>query len=191
LPNSSLAYSFSGQPQSLAEASSNLNFESIERISLLLVAVALACYAGVSPRTLPLSEYNLMFYENLRLVSLALVAPAIQLLSVFDARENDINASVNTFFVAFTLGYLLTFAIEIVATTLIRLAVFYVLEPKIFSLTPIVPVPVLPWVLRDIQYRPKRITLFAVDFATSCVACPLIEEYVKLVLLRWTVKLPR
>jgi hypothetical protein len=179
------------QPQSLAEASSNLSFESIERISLLLVAVALSCYAGVSPRTLPLSEYNLMFYENLRLVSLALIAPSIQLLSVFDARENDINALVNTFFVSFTLGYVLTFAAEIVATTVIRLAVFHVLEPKIFSLAPIVPVPVLPWVLRDIQYRPKRITLFVVDFVTSCVACPMIEEYIKLVLLRWTTPLPR
>ena len=38
------------------------------------------------------SVLNLMlqFYENLRLVSLAAVAPIVQLLSVFDARENDI-----------------------------------------------------------------------------------------------------
>jgi hypothetical protein len=132
-----------------------------------------------------------MFYENLRLVSLALIAPSIQLLSVVDARENDINGLVNTFFVSFTLGYVLTFVAEIIATTLVRLAVFHFLEPKIFSLAPIIPVPVLPWVLRDIQYRPKRITLFAVDFATSCVACPVIEEYIKLMLLRWTATLPR
>lgn len=181
----------SRQPQSLAEASSYLNLASIEKISLLLVTVALACYAGVSPRTLPLTEYNLMFYENLRLVSLALIAPAVQILSVCDARENDMNALVNTFFVSFTFGYLLTFAAEIVATTMVRLAVFYFLEPRIFAVTSSVPSLVLPWVLRDIKYRPKRITLFAADFGTSCVACPIIEEYIKLMVLRWTVSLPR
>jgi len=168
-----------------------LNLESIEKISLLLVTAALACYAGVSPRTLPLTEYNLRFYENLRLVSLAWIAPAVQFLSVLDARENDINALVNTFFVSFTLGYLLTFAAEIAVTTLVRLVAFRCFEPKIFVLTPAVPVPVLPWVLRDVQYRPKRITLFAADFATSCVACPIIEEYLKLRVLQWTTSLPR
>lgn len=35
------------------------------------------------------------------------------------------------------------------------------------------------------NYRPKRITLFAADFLTSCVACPIIEEVVKM----WIVKL--
>jgi hypothetical protein len=179
------------QPQSLAEASSYLNLASIEKVSLLLVTVALACYAGVSPRSLPLAEYNLMFYENLRLVSLALIAPAVQILSVCDARENDMNALVNTFFVSFTFGYLLTFAAEIIATTMVRLAVFYLFEPRIFTVTPTVPSLVLPWVLRDIKYRPKRITLFAADFGTSCVACPMIEEYIKLMVLRWTVSLPR
>lgn len=50
---------------------------------------------------------------------------------------------------------------------------------------------VLPWVLRENRYRPKRITLFAADFGTSCIACPIIEEYIKLRILQWSVKLPR
>jgi len=157
----------------------------------MLITASLASYAGVSPRTLPLDEYNIAFYENLRLVSLACIAPVLEFLSVFDARENDINALFNTLFVSFTFGYPLAFLMEILVTTAVRLSIFSVLEPDIFSLTPRVPVPVLPWVLRDHGYRPKRITLFAADFGTSCVACPVIEEYLKLKLLQWTVKLPK
>lgn len=157
----------------------------------MLVVVSLVCYAGVSPRTLPLTEYNLQFYENLRLVMLATISPAIKMLAVFDARENDLNSIINTFFVSFMAGYAITFAAEILVTTLVRLSVFSWLEPDIFNLAPKVPILILPWVLRDQQYRPKRITLFVADFLTSCVACPIIEEYVKLKILEWTSKLPR
>ena len=174
---------------SLAEASSKLNFDSIQKIGLMLVTVALACYSGVSPRSLPLTEYNLKFYENFRLVSLALISPTIKFLSVFDAHENDVNDAVNTFFAAFSLGYPLAFALEVVATTLVRLAVFAWFEPSIFTLAPKVPLFVIPWTLRENHYRPKRITLLAADFCASCVASPIIEEYVKLKVLQWTTKL--
>jgi hypothetical protein len=177
--------------QSLAEASSCVSFESLQKISLLLVTGGLFAYASVSPRTLPLTEYNLQFYENVRFACLSLIAPAVYMLSVLDTRENDINSVVNSFFVSFTLGYVGTMIIEIVVTTLLRLAAFCLFEPEVFSLTPKVPVPILPWVLRENQYRPKRITLFAADFGTSCVACPIIEECVKLCLLRWSTNLPR
>jgi hypothetical protein len=173
-------------PVSLAEASSKLNFDSIQKISLMFFTVALACYAAVSPRTLPLTEYNLRFYENLRTVLLATIAPAITFLSVFDAGLNDINAVCNTFFTSFTAGYLVAFVCEILATTAVRLGVFCWLEPKIFQLAPKVPIPVIPWVLREIRYRPKRITLVAADFGTSCVASPIVEEYIKLKVLQWT-----
>jgi hypothetical protein len=157
----------------------------------MFVTVGLACYSAVSPRTLPLDQYNLQFYENLRIVTLAAVAPMVNMLSVFDSRYNDVNAVVNTFFVAFFLGYVWTLVAEIVVTTAVRLAVFAWLEPDVFRLTPAVPIPVLPWVLRDNQYRPKRITLFAADFGATCIASPIIEEYIKLKLLQWTTRLPR
>jgi len=112
-------------------------------------------------------------------------------LSVFNARENDINNVVNTFFISYTLGYGAIFIVEIVVTTLVRLATFCWLDRGIFALAPNTPVPVLPWLLRENRYRPKRITLFAADLLTSCVACPIIEEYAKLRLLEWTVNLPR
>ena len=173
------------------EASSRLTFDSIQLISLLLLTVGLLSYSAVSPRSLPLTEYNLQFYENLRVAFLSTVAPAIYLLSVLDARENDINTVTKSFFYSFTLGYAGTFIVEIFATTLIRLTIFFLFEPDVFSLAPRVPIPILPWVLREKQYRPKRITLFAADFGTSCIACPIIEECLKLFLLQWTTSLPR
>jgi len=78
-----------------------------------------------------------------------------------------------------------------VATTVIRLGVFLIWEPSIFSLSPTVPLIVLPWTLREQQYRPKRITLFAADFITTCVASPIIEEYMKLKVVQLSTKLPR
>lgn len=185
----SFAPTITDGPSSLAEASSKISFDSIQKISLMLVTMALACYAGVSPRTLPLEAYNLKFYENFRLVSLAMISPVVKLLSIFDARHNDVNDIVNSFFASFTLGYPLAFALEVVATTLVRLAVFAWFEPRIFSLAPKVPIPVIPWTLRENQYRPKRITLLAADFCASCVASPFIEEYVKLKTLEWTTNL--
>ena len=137
-------------------------------------------YCAVSPRTLPVVEYNMRFKENLQIVSLVLIAPVIISISVFDAKESDINRAISTFTSTFTLGYVMCFVCEVVWTTILRLSVFLVWEPQIFKLTPRVPMVVLPWVLRENKYRPKRITLFAADFATSCVAAPIIEEYIKL-----------
>lgn len=133
----------------------------------------------------------MQFYENIRLVSLSVIAPLLTVLFVFDARENDINSWINTFFVSYTFGYALTFGLEIISTTLVRLGVFHWLEPNVFSFLPSVPLPVLPWVLKDIGYRPKRITLFAADVATSCIVAPVVEEAVKLKLLEWTTNLPK
>lgn len=98
---------------------------------------------------------------------------------------------IGTFHVSFTLGYALAFILEIIVTTLLRLGVFLLWEPAIFSLTPEVPCVILPWVLREKQYRPKRITLFACDFGASCIASPIIEEYLKLKIVQWTAFLPR
>lgn len=162
-------------------------------MSVMFFTVALLCYSAVSPRTLPLSDYNLRFFENIRVFSLATIGPAVVMASVFDARHNvDINTVINTFFVAFTIGYVMTFIFEILATTIIRLTVFGWLEPGVFAqLSPRVPVVILPWVLREKRYRPKRITLFAADLLVSCVAAPIIEEYSKLLLLQSTTTLPR
>lgn len=117
------------------------------------------------------------------------VVPLLVLLSV--SKENDPNKIVSTLFTSSTLGYGLAFAGELLLTTLVRLAVFCWWEPGVFSLTPKVPLPLLPWVLRENGYRPKRISLFAADFGTSCIAAPIMEEYMKLKIVLWTAKLPK
>ena len=89
------------------------------------------------------------------------------------------------------MGYFLCVLLEIVSTTLLRMATFLIYEQSIFNLLPNVPFFVLPWTLKEHRYRPKRITLFAADIVTSCVSSPIIEEYIKLKLVQWSVSLPR
>ena len=202
-------------------AESKISFDSLQKLSFSTIGVALLSYCAVSPRSLPFPEYNRLFLQNLSIVWLAAVAPVASLLSVYDGKYNNINTAVSivisccpirsltralltsddafhcphhqigTFHVSFTLGYALAFLSEIIVTTAVRLGVFKIWEPAIFSLTPEVPSLILPWVLREKQYKPKRITLFAADFAASCVASPIIEEYLKLKIVQWTCKLPR
>jgi len=168
-----------------------ITFGTFQRIVLIAGSVTLACYAAVSPRTLPLPDYNARFYENLQIVSLATIAPIVNMAMVSNGDLNDVNALFHTFFTAFTIGYALAFVLEIVVTSVIRLGVFVGFERDVFALTPAVPLPIFPWVLRENKYRPKRITLLAADLLTSCVAAPAIEEYMKLKILEWAVQLPR
>ena len=182
----------SKQTQTLTEGqSSRLTFTSVQKLATCLVLGALMCYAAVSPQTLPLIEYNQHFYANMRIAYLAIIPPTLVFLFVVNPAQNDINHLVSCFFNAFTFGYALAFALEVVAATFVRLLVFCIWEPKIFDLAPKIPLPIIPWILREQKYRPKRITLFAADFATSCVASPLVEEYLKLALLQFTVKLSK
>mmetsp|Transcript_6820 Transcript_6820/g.15077 ORF Transcript_6820/g.15077 Transcript_6820/m.15077 type:complete len:1260 (-) Transcript_6820:80-3859(-) len=175
----------------IAGTESKISFDSIQKLSFSTIGVSLLSYCAVSPRTLPFPEYNRLFLQNLSIVWLAAIAPLVSLLAVYDGKYNNINTAIGTFHVSFTLGYALAFISEVVVTTVARLGVFRIWEPDIFSLTPEVPSIILPWVLREKQYKPKRITLFAADFAASCVASPIIEEYLKLKVVQWTCKLPR
>jgi hypothetical protein len=180
-------------PQTFAEASANASIGSLAKISILCFTIALLCYSAVSPRTIPLTEYNLRFFENIRNLALAFVGPAAIFFSISEAEQNpDVNPIINTFFVSFTIGYILTFCMEVFATTGIRLAVFGWLEPTVFrQLIPKVPLCILPWVLQDNHYRPKRVTIFVADLIANCVAAPVIEEYSKLLLLQSATNLPR
>ena len=112
---------------------------------------------------------------------------------------------IHTCYTSFVFGYVAVFALEILWTTVLRLAIFLAWEPDMFgvklpwSSTPVAalqqqPFPnifILPWALREYNFRPKRITLLAADILTSCVACPIVEEFAKLRLLQWTVPLSK
>ena len=175
----------------IAGASSKITFDSIQKLFFSALGVALMSYCAVSPRSLPFPEYNRLFLQNLSIVWLAAIAPIISLVAVYNVKYNNINTAIGTFHVSLTLGYTLAFLSEVVVTTIVRLGVFKIWEPDIFSLTSEVPTPILPWVLREKAYKPKRITLFAADFASSCIAAPIIEEVLKLKICQWTSKLPR
>lgn len=97
---------------------------------------------------------------------------------------------ISAFFNSFTWGYCLLFALQVGATTLARLAIFFRWERPVFDLTPKIPVLIIPWVLRENGYKPKRITLIVQDFVASCLLSPIIEEYLKVVLLQMT-RLPK
>jgi hypothetical protein len=175
----------------IAGASSRITFDSVQKLGFATLGVALMSYCAVSPRTLPFPEYNRLFLQNLSIVWLAAIAPIISLISVYDGKYNNINTAIGTFYISLTLGYTFAFLSEVAVTTIVRLGVFKIWEPDIFSLTSEVPTPILPWVLREKAYKPKRITLFAADFASSCIAAPIIEEVLKLKICQWTSKLPR
>jgi len=140
-------------------------------------------YITVRPFDLERSLYWKEFINNMRLSVLPFIFPIICFLGVWDG--NRINDLVRTFYAGVTVGFPLIFGGEVAAATGVRLASFLAWEEEVFKLTPEIPSIILPWVLREKNYRPKRITLFAADFFTSCVACPIIEEIVKM----WIVKL--
>jgi hypothetical protein len=162
------------------------------KICLLLSTAAVMSYCSVSPRVLPLPEYNLRFYENTRLLSLSCVGPIIMLISVFDAKYvHDINSIVHTFFMAATVGYVLTYAAESIASSIIRLVVYKWIEPRVFEdLLLKLPVVAIPWVIHDNRYKPNKIALFVANVVCSGVSAA-IEEYAKLLLLSRTVELPK
>jgi hypothetical protein len=205
---------------------------SVQRIAICAGLIALMCYAAVSPRSLHFVEYNQRFYENVKRAALV-VLPSLCLygwgvvdwsggrgklpsgedvLASPTTREehqgsNPIHILIRAMFHSFTVGYLTIFVLEIVLTTLLRLAVFAWWEPNLFA-SPSPPVTlvgaekvaldmfpppwlILPWVLRERKLRVKRITLLVADFLTSCVSSPIVEEVAKLMLLQRSVPLSK
>lgn len=178
-------------PQTVMESKPHITFDSIQKMSFWMLGICVMSYCAVSPRTLAKVEYNKIFKQNVQLVLLSFAVPFVSCLLTLDMKQNDVNSLISTFYASLTLGYTAAFLLEVVVTTIIRLAVFYIWEPSIFALTPDVPLIILPWTLREQNYRPKRITLFAADFAATCVAAPIIEEYMKMKIVQISTRLPR
>ncbi|GMI44197.1 hypothetical protein TrCOL_g5266 [Triparma columacea] len=172
-------------------ASRLMKFDSVQKLSFIGTVVAAMSWAGVAPRTLGRELYRNQFKRNLELAAFTAVLPLFTFAMTFDSSAANINDLISTFYSAFVFVFPAVFALEIAAATLCRLLTFVVWEPSIFSLTPRIPTIVLPWVLREQGYHPKRITLFVADFFTSVVACPIIEEAGKLVLVNLCLSLPR
>ena len=78
----------------MAEAGTQITMDSLQKIAMVMIVIVLLCYCAVSPRTLPLVDYNVRFKENIRIVSTVFIVPVFTSLLVFDARENDVNSVV-------------------------------------------------------------------------------------------------
>ena len=167
----------------------SLNFDSMQKIALLSLSTLFVSFLSVTPSTLPLLQYKKEMLRNFYLICLSGVFPTICYLLLLVGRANpnpdsntmsslDYNKITSFFHCAVTFGFPLIFVLEIFACTIVRLIVFCIWENEdgLWGLCPEVPVFILPWVLKREGYRPKRITLFAGDFFTSCVVCPVIEE---------------
>jgi len=162
-----------------------LTFGSVLQLTTCALLATMMCYAAVSPRDLPYLDYNQAFYANLRTIALACLPPLLTSWLVVDVKTNQFPNLVRGFATAFTWGYVLTFGLELLAATWTRLAVFAMWEPRIFDMTPQVPLIVVPWVLREQRMLVKPITLIVQDIVTSAAVCPLLEEWMKLMIFQW------
>ena len=79
---------------SLAEAGALLSFDSVQKILFVLTSAMLLSYCSVSPRNLPLVQYNAAFKKNIQLLMLTVIPPSVIFFSVLNAQRNDINALV-------------------------------------------------------------------------------------------------
>ena len=179
------------KPILLRDTEGGITFDSLQKLVFFMAGIFIMSYAAVSPRTLDRVQYNVQFRKSLYRLVMAFVPSLGYLLAVMEREQNNLNTLIGTFYASATLGFSLAFILELVVTTLIRLAVFVIWEPSVFSLTPDVPLIILPWALRENNYRPKRITLLVADLIATCLAAPVIEEYVKLKVVQLVTKLPR
>ncbi|CBJ32640.1 conserved unknown protein [Ectocarpus siliculosus] len=115
-------------------------------------------FLAVSPNNAPRDLYLALFRRNLGLIAASLVGPAVYSFLLYDGSKANINTYVRVVTFAFTWGYLISFALEIVAATSFQLCVLAVMEPKAFDLTPHVPAIFLPWVLRPFRGRAATAT---------------------------------
>ena len=76
-------------------AESKINFDSVQKLFFSTISVALLAYCAVSPRSLPVPEYNGLFLKNLSVVWLSAIAPVFSLLCVYDGKYNNINTAVS------------------------------------------------------------------------------------------------
>ena len=139
-----------------------------------------------------LSAYNHHFKELFLRVLVGTFAPWMVMTKVFRRCDANINQVIHTFVRSFTIGYVSTVVIEVIVATCIRLVVLRWLEPSIFRLCPHIPDIFLPWQLRECDAtltqggtHISHMTRIIISLLTTCIAVPVLEEYIKLVLFRW------
>jgi hypothetical protein len=90
--------------QSFIESNNNvtgklcLTFDSLHKLTFFALSNVFLCYCAVSPRTLELAEYNRAFRNNIHTASLVLIGPILELISIVERKQIDLNSLVSIYF---------------------------------------------------------------------------------------------
>lgn len=153
--------------------------DTVLKVSGLIILGTFLSYMSVSPRTLPLVEYNSEYKASLLRITSAAVWPCVLLAIVYRGKDANINRVIDTLTTSIIVGYPVLCIIEAILATLIRLIIIKICEPDAFKLCPRVPALLLPWRLTSEGYFPSRVTLVLFSACNNCIMAPIIEELFK------------
>ena len=104
------------------ESSNFFEFSTILKITSIILSCTFLSYISVSPRSLSLVDYNSAHKDSLLRVLTSLIWPSILLYKI-NGNKHDINLSVGNVLQSLSVGYVSIIAIEIIASTAMRLLV--------------------------------------------------------------------
>ena len=104
------------------ESTPILELQSVLQTASVVLVCAFLSYVSVSPRSLPLIEYNKAYKDGLLRVFCSLIWPSV-LLSQLSSSTININDIIGNFMNSFTWGYSSLVALELMAVTAMRMIV--------------------------------------------------------------------
>lgn len=104
------------------ESAPMLELQSVLQAASVVIICAFLSYVSVSPRSLPLIEYNKAYKDGLLRVFCSLIWPSI-ILSQLSSSTVNINDIIGNFMKSFSLGYPSLVALELVVVTALRMIV--------------------------------------------------------------------
>lgn len=165
-----------------------IQFNSVVKLIFFCVAACVVSYLSVTPRSLPVVEYNLEYKSALLRVFASTLWPILVIALIFRSDDVNINLVVQRFISSVFIGYPLLCMIELVIGTFIRLLILRITEIDVFKLCPKSPGILLPWTFANYGYFPSRLTLMLFYVSNNIIMAPIVEEIFKVVLLRWALK---
>jgi hypothetical protein len=99
-----------------------LRFRSVLKLTGVVVTFMVLSYLAVSPRSLPLIEYNQAYKENLLRVAGSIAGPLLMMTVLQYGSHANINDVIGRFVSSCTIGYVTLVAVEFVIATIVKLA---------------------------------------------------------------------
>ena len=104
------------------EATHTLELHSVLQTASVVIICAFLSYVSVSPRSLPLIEYNKAYKDGLLRVFCSLIWPSV-ILSQLSSSTLNINHTIGNFMKSFIVGYSSLVSIELMVVTAMRMIV--------------------------------------------------------------------